>query len=131
VTVTSRHRELEIKSLLDEIVDPCSVAAGTRMGLVEMGIVDCVEVRGESVSITLLPTFPGCIYTAVFAEEITRRLERLSWLDEIRVEQVEGSIWDEDHMSSRARERLQTARAERRRRLELLSDGNGQLRHQR
>jgi metal-sulfur cluster biosynthetic enzyme len=127
----SLQREQQIKSLLDQIVDPCSIAAGTPIGLLDMGIVDSVEVRGDSVSITLLPTFPGCIYTAVFAGEITRRLEKLDWLSEIRVDEARGLLWDEDRMSSQARERLRKARAQRRRRFELMRDGHGELRYQR
>jgi ring-1,2-phenylacetyl-CoA epoxidase subunit PaaD len=121
VSTDAVERERVVKGLLDEIVDPCSVVAGTPIGLLQMGIVDAVDVHGDDVSIKLLPTFPGCIYTAVFAGEIERRLAALDWPAAIEVSViVDGQIWDEDRMSPEARERLRVARAERRRRAQLV-----------
>ena len=86
------------------------------MGLVQMGIVQSVEIIGGSITVRLLPTFPGCIYTAVFANEIRDRLGELAWASEIKVDIAhDGSLWDEDRMSADARTRLARARQERRR----------------
>ena len=81
----SSHRRKEIERVLDEIVDPCSVAAGTTIGLVEMGLIDTLEVADDAVTVGLLPTFPGCIYSGVFANEITRRLKELGWCNDVKV----------------------------------------------
>jgi metal-sulfur cluster biosynthetic enzyme len=82
-----------------------------------MGIVDAVEIGPDGVEVRLLPTFPGCIYTAVFAGEILQRLGALDWTDEISVELAEDEcVWDETRMSSEARERLRRLRRERIRR---------------
>jgi metal-sulfur cluster biosynthetic enzyme len=117
----AQQRELEIARILNAIIDPCSVAAEVPIGIVEMGIVESVHVEGQAVSITLLPTFPGCLYTAVFSEEITRKLSELDWPGEITIDlQGKGSIWDEDRMSPAARERLRAVRAERRQRADTL-----------
>jgi metal-sulfur cluster biosynthetic enzyme len=110
------ERCAEIERVLNEIVDPCSLASGVPIGLVEMGIVDSVRVHGDNVSIRLLPTFPGCLYTAVFAGEIGRRLDGLAWPGEVEVEvMTDGRLWDEDRMSAEAQSRLRAVRAERRR----------------
>jgi metal-sulfur cluster biosynthetic enzyme len=115
--VEESERKLEIERLLDHIVDPCSVAVGNPIGLLRMGIVEAVEVRGQDVAIRLLPTFPGCLYTAVFAAEIDRRLGELVWPRAIDVQIVaDGSVWDEDRMAPGARQQLEQARDERRRR---------------
>jgi metal-sulfur cluster biosynthetic enzyme len=117
VMIEAQKRELEIERLLNTIIDPCSIASGVPIGLVEMGIVESVHVQADVVAITLLPTFPGCIYTAVFSDEITRTLAELDWPREVKIDlQAEGAIWDEERMSPAARERLRTVRAERRRR---------------
>jgi metal-sulfur cluster biosynthetic enzyme len=115
------HRRQEIERILDEIVDPCSVAAGTTIGLVQMGIIDRLELAEDAVTVWLLPTFPGCLYSGVFANEITKRLTELGWYTDIRVEiSVGGAIWDEDRMSSSARERLDAARNNNRKRVTVL-----------
>jgi metal-sulfur cluster biosynthetic enzyme len=119
--VDESERRQEVERVLNEIVDPCSTAFGVPIGLVDMGIVDSVDVRGEAISVRLLPTFPGCLYTAVFAGEILRRLDALDWSGEIGVElTTEPSIWDEGRMSLAARERLRKARDKRRRRAQAL-----------
>jgi metal-sulfur cluster biosynthetic enzyme len=110
----------EVVHILNEILDPCSVAAGTSIGLVEMGMIDTLEVCGDAVSVGLLPTVPGCIYSGVFANEITRRLKELSWCGEVEVKiSVTGVIWDEDRMSANARKRLEVARRDNRSRVAL------------
>ncbi len=115
------HRRKEIERILDEIVDPCSVAAGTTVGLVQMGIIDRLELAEDAVTVGLLPTFPGCLYSGVFANEITKRLTELGWYTDIKVEiSVGGAIWDEDRMSSSARERLDAARISNRKRVAVL-----------
>jgi metal-sulfur cluster biosynthetic enzyme len=118
---SASERQREVERLLDEIVDPCSVAAGTPIGLFGMGIVDAVEIADDVATIRLLPTFPGCLYTGVFAGEVERRLGVLRWLRRVVVQIVaDGSVWDEDRMEPEARRRLEQSRAERRRRLREL-----------
>ena len=60
---------------LDEIEDPCSVASGTPMGLVEMGLVDSVNVSaGGLVEVNLRLTSPLCHMIGFFKVEAVRRL---------------------------------------------------------
>lgn len=114
-------RRHEIERILDEIVDPCSAAAGTTIGLVEMGLIDTLDIGDDSVTVGLLPTFPGCIYSGVFASEITRRLKALAWYSDISVVISAGdAIWDEDRMSVGARERLDAARISNRKRVAVV-----------
>jgi metal-sulfur cluster biosynthetic enzyme len=114
-----QSRKDEVERILDEIVDPCSAASGVPIGLAEMGIVDKVVVDGGTVFIRLIPTFPGCVYTGVFANEIKQRLHDLDWPEEVNVElAADAIVWDEERMSAGARERLYQARIERRRHAE-------------
>lgn len=119
--MNEQERREEVERVLNDIVDPCSAACGVPIGLVDMGIVNSVDVREDTISVRLLPTFPGCIYTSVFAGEIVRRLGALDWSGEIGVEVAAGSLlWDEDRMSSDARERLRQSREEHSRQLQAL-----------
>jgi metal-sulfur cluster biosynthetic enzyme len=119
-----QERKRDVESTLNAITDPCSVASGVPIGLVDMGIVESVEMQSDySVKVTLLPTFPGCIYTAVFAHEIQAKLAELEWTSEIDiVVEAGGALWDEDRMSATARTRLHEARAARRRRARALRE---------
>jgi metal-sulfur cluster biosynthetic enzyme len=113
-------RQDEVAEALNRIVDPCSATAGTPIGLVDMGIVEAVSVDDGRVSITLLPTFPGCLYTAVFAGEIEQRLDRLGWVEAVEVTVDHGpELWDENRIAPPARARLRADRDRRRRALEL------------
>jgi|SRR5579862_2350907 len=112
------ERRSAVEQVLDGILDPCSVAVGAPTGLVAMGLIDDVELRGDDVVVRLRPTMPGCLYTAVFAGEICRSLGELDWIAGVSVEVVaDGTVWDEDRMAPAAREKLEQARAERRNRL--------------
>ena len=119
--MNEQDRRKEVERVLNDIVDPCSAACGVPIGLVDMGIVESIDVREEGISVGLLPTFPGCLFTAVFADEISRRLGEFEWSGQVRIEVAAGStLWDEDRMLPAARERLRESREERRRRLQAL-----------
>ena len=116
--MNEQERRTEVERVLNEIVDPCSAACGVPIGLVDMGIVESVDVRDDGISVGLLPTFPGCLFTAVFADEIGRRLGELEWSGQVKIEVAAGStLWDEERMLPAARERLRQSREERRRQL--------------
>jgi metal-sulfur cluster biosynthetic enzyme len=105
-------RQRAIERLLDEIIDPCSAAAGTPIGIADMGIVDKVEVgQAGQVEVRLLPTFPGCRFVAIFESIIQERLGALDWCTRVDVVFAgPEEIWDESRMSSDARNALDTKR---------------------
>ena len=75
-----RHDALraQITAQLDEIKDPCSLAAGTPMGLAEMGLVDAVEIADSgAVLVKLRLTSPFCHMIGYFTKEVARRIEAL------------------------------------------------------
>jgi metal-sulfur cluster biosynthetic enzyme len=93
--------------MLDAIHDPCSVSLGRPIGLVGMGIIDRVEVDGAAVAITVLPTFPDCLFRGVFEAEIETRLEKLPWCRSVSVTFAPADRgWDESRMSPEALLRL-------------------------
>jgi metal-sulfur cluster biosynthetic enzyme len=119
----AEDRRHQVEQILNTVVDPCSEAAGVPLGLIDMGIVESVAIDGDAVSVTLLPTFPGCIYTAIFADEIARRVGELDSAAAVSVElSTTGSIWDEERMTPAAQELLAASR--RRQRLRLAAAGS-------
>jgi len=91
----ARERVLET---LEQIVDPCSCAAGAPVGLVGMGLIRDVEITpqdegGSCVSVRMVLTSPGCLMGAVFVREIERALYRLPGVRRVEVEIDHGTIW--------------------------------------
>ncbi|MES2492464.1 MAG: iron-sulfur cluster assembly protein [Pseudomonadota bacterium] len=95
-------------SLLDEVKDPCSAAAGTPLGLLEMGLVKRLVLKPEGTAIVELRlTAPFCHMIAYFHEEITKRLTSLPGICTVEISTDEGLDWNTSYMSPAA----QAARA--------------------
>jgi len=104
---TSADRRGEVLALLDEIHDPCSVSIGHPVGLVGMGIIEEVAIAGDAVAVTVLPTFPDCLFRGIFEAAIETRLGGLSWCRSVTVDFAPADQgWDESRMSPDALRRL-------------------------
>jgi metal-sulfur cluster biosynthetic enzyme len=100
-------RRGEVLQALDAIHDPCSVSIGKPIGLVGMGIIDAVAIDGGAVTVTVLPTFPDCLFRGVFEAEIEARLSALPWCRSVSVAFAPADRgWDESRMSPDALRRL-------------------------
>jgi metal-sulfur cluster biosynthetic enzyme len=99
-------RRQEVFAILDGIHDPCSVTLGCPIGLVGMGIVEAVAIEDGAVVVTLLPTFPDCLFRGVFEEEIEVRLKALPWCRAVTVRFCADIAWDESRMAPEALRRL-------------------------
>jgi metal-sulfur cluster biosynthetic enzyme len=104
---TAAGRRGEVLALLEEIRDPCSVSIGRPIGLVGMGIIEHVAIAGDAVAVTVLPTFPDCLFRGVFEAEIEKRLAALSWCSSVSVAFAPADrTWDESRMAPDALRRL-------------------------
>jgi metal-sulfur cluster biosynthetic enzyme len=103
-------RIAELRGVLNAIVDPCSAAARSPTGLVDMGIVDGIEQADGAVVVRLHPTFAGCLFAPLFAGEAEQRIAALPWCRSVRVETVADDIWTEERMAPAARSRLERRR---------------------
>ena len=100
----------EVREVLNGVVDPCSAAARSPTGLVDMGIVAGVEHVSGDVVVRLLPTFAGCMFVSLFADQAEQRIGALPWCRSVRVETVADELWTEERMAPAARERLERRR---------------------
>jgi metal-sulfur cluster biosynthetic enzyme len=95
---------VRIAQKLELIIDPCSRALGHPIGLVGMGMIDRLEVREQEVVVTVLPTFPTCMFRGVIEEEIEKHLEAVVTGRRIVVRfAAAGRVWDESRLSPSAR----------------------------
>ena len=100
--------ETEIRRLLDEIKDPCSVAASVAMGLNEMGIVKSVAVSNAGhVDIQLRLTSPFCEMIAYMTNEAVARVGALTGVTGVSVGHDAGLDWDHDMIAPEAQARRQ------------------------
>jgi metal-sulfur cluster biosynthetic enzyme len=110
--------EKQIYAALATVYDTCSVFNGTRLDIVEMGLVEEVAVHGGAVRVRLLLTDPLCAYQFEMRAQIIEALSALPGVESVKVEPVAGKLWWPERMTPEARERLETQRKQR---LEKLS----------
>jgi metal-sulfur cluster biosynthetic enzyme len=105
--------EKEIYAALATVYDTCSVFNGTRLDIVEMGLVHEVEQDSGSVRVRLLLTDPMCLYLFEMRAQIIEALSALPGVDTVEVEPVAGKLWWPERMAPAARDRLETVRRQR------------------
>jgi len=104
-----------VAARLNEVVDPCSIAAGAPAGLADMGLVSSVQIeRGSNGSIRLVVkvgvTHPFCMMAAVFLNEAKTRVSAIPGVDEVEVSLEGDLLWTPKLMSSEYKERLEKVR---------------------
>jgi len=109
----------EIYESLGTVYDTCSVFNGTRLDIVEMGLVHDVEQDAGRVKVRLLLTDPMCLYLFEMRAQIIDVLSALPGIESVEVEPVAGKLWWPERMTPAARERLERLRRERIERLGL------------
>jgi metal-sulfur cluster biosynthetic enzyme len=106
-----------VRAALDEVIDPCSAAAGAAAGIAELGLVRELRIEpgeaGAVVRVVLRVTDPGCLMGGPFAASARRRLAALPGVAEVDVRLDEAFDWTPADAAAAYRERLERARARR------------------
>lgn len=102
---------------LDQIKDPCSVASGAPLGLVEMGLIKRLDIsEAGDVHIQLCLTAPFCHMIAFFKKESSERIGGLQGVASVSLVPDNGLDWSPKRMSPAAQARrerlLEAAHAE-------------------
>ncbi len=101
-------QEQDVRRILDEIKDPCSVAASVPMGLSEMGIVKSVDIQSDGrVEIELRLTSPFCEMIAFMKNEALAKIGSLPGVTAVLVRHDSGLDWDHDFIAPEAQARRQ------------------------
>jgi ring-1,2-phenylacetyl-CoA epoxidase subunit PaaD len=90
-----------VRSILDTVTDP-EIPALT---INEMGILRGVEIKGDSVVVTITPTYSGCPAIDQITDDITKVLAEHSY-PSTQVALVLSPAWTTDWMSDEAKEKL-------------------------
>jgi metal-sulfur cluster biosynthetic enzyme len=102
-----------VRAALNEIIDPCSRAAGEPAGLVDMGLVRRVEVEGARVKVTLALTEPTCLMGFPFMRSARDRLSDLPGVEHVDVSLDPSLQWTSAELSPAYASRLASRRASR------------------
>jgi metal-sulfur cluster biosynthetic enzyme len=103
----------QIYAALATVYDTCSLFNGTRLDIVEMGLVHTVEQVGGAVRVRLLLTDPMCLYLFEMRSQIIEALSSVPGVETVEVEPVAGKLWWPERMTPQARGRLEALRRER------------------
>jgi metal-sulfur cluster biosynthetic enzyme len=104
-----------VGELLNEVVDPCSVAAGAPAGLVDMGLIRELEVaegdRGLEVTVVVRVTHPSCMMAPIFLARVQRLVDELPEVSAIHASLDTGFDWTPADMTDEYRAWLSRHRA--------------------
>lgn len=96
-------REAVIRAL-DNCYDPC--CQERKISVVDMGLVESVEIRDETVKIALVLTSGWCPFAARLLEMVKEEVGALPGVGDVDVEVVWDPTWTPERMSAGAREKL-------------------------
>src|SRR5215210_1549936 len=104
-----------VGELLNEVVDPCSAAAGAPAGLVDMGLIRELEVAdgdgGLEVTVVVRVTHPSCMMAPIFLAKVQGLVHELPEVGAIHASLDTGFDWTPADMSDGYRARLSRHRA--------------------
>ncbi len=109
--------EQAIREALNEIVDPCSVAAGAPAGIEELGLIRHLSVEqaaeGAKVTVRIGVTEPGCMMGASFVIKARATLDALPEIASHDVCLDHAADWEPGDIDPAYAERLAAVRASR------------------
>ena len=101
-----------VRARLGEVYDPCSVAAGAPLSVVDMGMVTDITVNDGHVSVALRPTSPMCTMIACIMEAVNDRVAGLDGVKAVDVRSDCSTMWTEACLTSAGRAKIAARRAQ-------------------
>jgi metal-sulfur cluster biosynthetic enzyme len=107
--------EQDVRSVLNEIIDPCSRVAGAPVGLADMGLIRRLALTPgvDSVDVHLVigVTEYGCLLAPSFASEARKLLDAVDGIGTVDIELDAEFDWEPGDMSPAYRQHLAERRA--------------------
>ncbi|SPT58053.1 MULTISPECIES: metal-sulfur cluster assembly factor [Actinomadura] len=100
----------EVRAALRGVADPCAIATGAPVDIVDMGLIQGIDVTAGAVTVTLRLTSPFCMQIGLMSEQIGKALRRLPDVADVRVEVDHLAEWMPEMMDPQAQERLRRIR---------------------
>jgi metal-sulfur cluster biosynthetic enzyme len=99
-----------IREALRRVVDPCSIAAGAHISLVDMGMVEEIDEVDGAVRITLMLTSPICWQAGNIIAKVEEVVGALPGVQSVACVLDPIAQWMPEHMHPDARARLRLLR---------------------
>lgn len=106
MSVESQSTQDRVVQRLDDVLDPCSCNTANPVSIVELGLVEEVNVDGESVSVRLLPTSPMCLYMGQIMKDAEREIEKVDGIQDVELEMINSTekMWRPERLSDELKE---------------------------
>jgi metal-sulfur cluster biosynthetic enzyme len=96
-----------IRTALEQVCDPCSIAANAPVSILDMGLVTGWSVDDEShLVVRMCVTSPSCTMGPHMVRAAEALLSTIPGLKSARVEIDPGAFWTPDHMTRRGKEEV-------------------------
>ena len=99
-----------VLAALGRVTDPCSVGAGVRASVVEMGLIESLASETGEVLVTLRLTSPICSQVSGICAEIEREVGLVPGVTTVRCEVDWAAEWWPDMMAGAVQRRLRQLR---------------------
>jgi metal-sulfur cluster biosynthetic enzyme len=99
-----------VRRALASVVDPCSIATGVPISLVDMGLVRDVRLEGDEIVVELRLTSPFCLQVGIIRDAIQQAAAASRELPRVRVEVSTVDDWLPEMIAPAARARLRRLR---------------------
>jgi metal-sulfur cluster biosynthetic enzyme len=105
------EREQLVAQALAAVPDPCSVAAGAPLGLLDMGLVRSYEIdAADRLTVVLDVTSPACMMAGHFVADAETRLRQIPGIREVTVSVQPTLEWSEARLTPHGRAVLERRR---------------------
>lgn len=92
----------QIRDCLGRIHDPCSIAAGRPLSLLDMGLVRGWTLTGGTLHVVFCVTFPGCTMAPHFVEAAALDLAKIDGVGAVETSIDTSFAWTPDLMQQAA-----------------------------
>lgn len=99
-----------LRAALRRVVDPCSIATGVPIDLLDMGLVKSIQLEDGTARVELMVTSPLCTQIGLITGRVKEVLAGLEGIDAVEVRVDARAEWWPGMMAESARERLRAVR---------------------
>jgi metal-sulfur cluster biosynthetic enzyme len=100
----------DVYEALDTVKDPCMVAGGHDLSILDLGLVYSVEAKDGRVRVDMTLTEVGCIFTHRVFSDVYEAIEALTGVKEVEVVPRWTPVWTEERLNQKARIALEGSR---------------------
>ena len=88
----------QVFAALERVPEPCSIAMGAAESIVSMGLVESVDVDGDTVDVSLVLTDPSCVHFTAMRRYIVDEVTASTAASTVRVRMSTTQLWTPERM---------------------------------